>query len=81
MDEGTTLLSVDVSQIQQNVRKNPWVKNVNVTREFPDTLGVTVEERTVSAIVVMGSGTSVWALGDDGVWIEPCSSTPPPPTT
>lgn len=71
VDEGTTLLSVDVSQIQQNVRKNPWVKNVNVTREFPDTLGVTVEERTVSVIVVMGSGTSVWALGDDGVWIEP----------
>ena len=71
VDEGTTLLSVDVSQIQQNVRKNPWVKNVNVTREFPDTLGVSVEERTVSAIVVMGSGTSVWALGDDGVWIEP----------
>ena len=58
VDEGTTLLSVDVSQIQQNVRKNPWVKNVNVTREFPDTLGVTVEERTVSAIVVMGSGDS-----------------------
>ncbi len=71
VDEGTTLLSVDVAQIQQNVRKNPWVKNVNITREFPDTLGVSVEERTVAAIVVMGSGTSVWALGDDGVWIEP----------
>lgn len=71
VDEGTTLLSVDVAQIQQNVRKNPWVKSVNITREFPDTLGVSVEERTVAAIVVMGSGTSVWALGDDGVWIEP----------
>ena len=73
VDEGTTLLNVDVAQISDNVRKNPWVKGVNITREFPDTLGVSVEERTVSAVVVIGSGTSVWALGDDGVWIEPLS--------
>lgn len=73
VDEGTTLLNVDVAQISDNVRKNPWVKGVNITREFPDTLGVSVEERTVSAVVVIGSGTSVWALGDDGAWIEPLS--------
>ena len=73
VDEGTTLLSVDTGAIASHVKKNPWVKNVNITREFPDTLGVSVEERTISAIVVIGSGTSVWALGDDGAWIEPMS--------
>ncbi len=71
VDEGTTLLSVDTNLVAQNVSANPWVKSVNITREFPDKLGVSVEERSVAAIVVCGSGTSAWSLGDDGVWIEP----------
>lgn len=71
VEEGTTLLNVDTSQITEKVSKNPWVKRVIIKREFPDTLGVSVEERSVAALVVIGGGTSVWALGDDGVWIEP----------
>lgn len=71
VEEGTTLLNVDVDQVQQNVERNPWVKSVTVRREFPDRLAVTVEERTVWAVVLIGSGTTAWALGDDGVWIEP----------
>lgn len=71
VEEGTTLLNVNVGQIQENVQRNPWVKNVNVKREFPNTLGISVEERPVGAIVVIGAGTSVWALGSDGIWIEP----------
>lgn len=71
VDEGTTLLSVDPDEVAENVKKNPWVKNVSISREFPSTLKVTVEERTVSAIVICGSGMSVWSLGDDGHWIEP----------
>lgn len=71
IEEGTTLLNVDVGQVQQNVGRNPWVKAVNVRREFPDRIAISVEERSVWAIVVIGSGSSVWALGDDGTWIEP----------
>ena len=71
IEDGTTLLSVDTSAVERNVRQNPWVKDVSVRRKFPDTLGITVEERKVGALVVLGSGSSVWALGDDGVWIEP----------
>lgn len=71
VEEGTTLLNVDVGKVQAGVRQNPWVKDVSVRREFPSTLGISVTERTVFAVVVIGSGASVWALGDDGVWIEP----------
>ena len=71
IEDGTTLLSVDTSAVERSVRQNPWVKDVSVRRKFPDTLGITVEERKVGALVVLGSGSSVWALGDDGVWIEP----------
>ena len=71
VEEGTTLLNVDTSRVETNVKRNPWVKAVNVSRHFPGTLGISVEERSVFAVVVIGSGSSVWALGNDGVWIEP----------
>ena len=75
--EGTTLLNVDVGKVEGNVQRNPWVKSVHLTREFPDKLGIAVEERQVFAVVLIGAGTSAWALGDDGVWIEPVQLSAP----
>lgn len=69
--EGTTLLGVDTDAIESNVKKNPWVKSVTVTREFPDSLKLEVNEHNVEAIVVMASGDVAWYLSDDGTWIEP----------
>lgn len=71
VEEGTTLLNVDVDQINANVKRNPWVESVSVNREFPDTLSISVQEKEVGAIVVIGAGASVWALSSDGIWIEP----------
>lgn len=71
--DDATLLNVDVGQIQENLSKNPWVKNVTVTRVLPDTIKLSVEERTVFALVTMKTGTSVWYLSAQGVWIEPAS--------
>ena len=72
VQDGTTLLNVDASEVVQNVRRNPWIKDVQISRQFPDRLGITVTERKVAALVTVGSsGSGVWALGDDRVWIEP----------
>lgn len=71
VEEGTTLLSADMNQIRANIKRNPWVQDVSLSREFPDTLSITVTERQVGAVVVIGAGASVWALGTDGIWIEP----------
>lgn len=71
IEEGTTLLSLDASEIEENVKRNPWVKSVSISREFPSTLGISVEEREVGAIVIIGAGASVWSIGTDGIWIEP----------
>lgn len=71
IEEGTTLLNVDVDQITSNIKRNPWVKDVTVSRQFPDTLSIGVEEKEVGAVVVIGAGASVWALSSDGTWIEP----------
>ena len=74
--EGTTLLTVDTDQVEENIRKNPWVADVSVTREFPDRLGIHITERSVDALVVMGTGSIAWYLGEGGVWLEPTNIEP-----
>ena len=74
--EGTTLLTVDTEVIEENIRKNPWVAEVSVSREFPDRLGISIVERRVDALVVMGTGSLAWFLGEGGVWLEPTNIEP-----
>lgn len=68
---GTTLLNVDEKAVEANIKKNPWVASINIERKFPNTLSISVNERSVSAIVLMNSGSVAWYLGSDGSWIEP----------
>ncbi len=69
--EGTTLLNYDEATIVSNLKRNPWIADVSISRSFPDRLKVTVTERTVSGYVMMNSGSVTWCMGNDGVWIEP----------
>jgi cell division protein FtsQ len=71
VEKGATLLNVDTDRITQNLRRNPWVGTVVISREFPDTLKVTVVERKIGYVVVMSSGNMAWYLGADNVWVEP----------
>lgn len=69
--EGTTLLNVDESAVESNIKKNPWVESISIERKFPNTLSISVNEREVGAIVLMNSGSVAWYIGTDGCWIEP----------
>lgn len=69
--DDVTLLNIDVEAIEANVKKNPWVKSVEIERVFPDTLRLRVNERRLGAVVAMSSGGVAWLMGDDNVWIEP----------
>ena len=71
VEEGTTLLSVDVDAVAESVKRNPWVEDVQITREFPDKLRIEVTERKPGAIVLMSSGSIGWYIAADGTWIEP----------
>jgi cell division protein FtsQ len=71
--DGTTLLNVNTSQIEENVKKNPWVSSVSVKRQFPGTLVISVTEQQAFAIVVSGSADKAWYISDDGTWIQPVS--------
>ena len=71
--EGTTLLTVDADAIVRSLERDAWVESVNVTREFPSTLGVNVTERPIGAIVEVPVGTAQtiqrWAISPDGMWL------------
>ena len=73
--ENTTLLRVDAKTIRSNIMRDAWVKNVDVNREFPHTLGLAVTERDVAATVSVsindGEDTELWALAEDGMWLCP----------
>lgn len=71
IEDGTTLLNIDTQTVEDNLKRNPWVSSATITREFPNTLKIEIQERSVGALVVMSSGDIGWYLGQDNVWIEP----------
>lgn len=72
---GTTLLRVDTAGIQQSLLKNPWVQSVDVKRVFPDTLELSVTERTIKAVVEVptedATSVTLWAIASDHMWLMP----------
>lgn len=73
--EGTTLLNIDAGVVEENLKKNPWVAEVSVHREFPDRLRIEVRERRVSTLVLMSTSSFAWYIGEGDVWLEPAMLT------
>jgi len=71
VEDGATLMNVDTDALTANLKRNPWVKDVVVQRQFPHTLRVSVVEREAVAMVLISSDSVAWLLGEGGVWIEP----------
>ncbi len=49
-----TFFTLNIDAVQREFQQIPWVKNVHVTREFPDSITVTVTE--YNAIANLGDG-------------------------
>ena len=71
LEDGTTLLNIDKDQINDQLKRDPWVASVEVERQFPHTVKLAVVEQQVDMLVVMNSGSLGWYLGSSGSWIEP----------
>lgn len=71
VSSGTTLLNVDASQLEAQLKRDPWVASVEIERQFPHTLKLTVTEQGVQSLVVMSASSLGWYLGSSGSWIEP----------
>jgi cell division protein FtsQ len=49
-----SLLAINVDEVQKKLEKHPWVRTVEVEKEFPHALLIRVEKEEASAIVVAG---------------------------
>ncbi|MDE0601210.1 MAG: FtsQ-type POTRA domain-containing protein [bacterium] len=66
--EGAPMFSVDTDLIREVVLSDPWVSAVEVRKEWPNTVSVTVEERSPVAWLLTAEG---WrALSLDGVALD-----------
>jgi hypothetical protein len=45
------LAAIDLRRVEQSLRSNPWIRNVQLQKRFPSTLKVTVDFRVPQAIV------------------------------
>lgn len=64
------LLRYDMRAAEEQLAALPWVKDVEVTRQWPSTVRVVVRERSVWATLGTPSGSRWLVLGDDGVVVE-----------
>src|SRR5262245_2123092 len=54
LSHGMNLWRVDTRRIEGEIGRHPWVKSVQVRREFPHRVVIQVEERTAKGILVLG---------------------------
>ena len=50
---GTNIFEIDLNRLKTEIKKHPWVLDVNVTRIFPDRLRLHIVEREPKAILSM----------------------------
>lgn len=60
----TRIWSIDPVEMEERVRRHPWVKSVLIRRELPARLVITIEEWTPGAIVALDK---LYYVADDGV--------------
>lgn len=48
------------NQVEEDIRKNPWIKSVTVTKEFPKNVYIKIEEEEVYCIVLAPDGKPLY---------------------
>ncbi len=60
----TRIWSIDPGEMEERVRRHPWIRSVRIRRELPARLVITVEEWSPGAIVALDK---LYYVADDGV--------------
>ena len=60
---------MDDEGIKQRLAENAWVQDVEIRREFPDTIELVVTERMPAAAVRVND-KSTWVVAGDGAWLS-----------
>ena len=51
LERGINLLTVNLPNIAQKLKKHPWIRSASVYRQFPGRVMIEIEERTPRAIL------------------------------
>jgi cell division protein FtsQ len=65
--DGASILKVDVARVATGVARHPWAKDVQVRRDFPDAVEITVTERTPAMVLALDG---YWLVDDTGTVIH-----------
>ncbi len=63
--EGHNILTLDIKDIANRIKNHPWIKDVSVRRELPDTIHIDISERT-PAVYVNDHG-SLYLADEEGI--------------
>lgn len=74
-DDGANILSVPLAERREELLSKRWVRDVTISRRWPDRIWVHVEERNPAAYVRMPEGPrgalTLRLIDDEGVLLEP----------
>lgn len=69
VSSSSSLLLLNKSDIVGKLRQQPWIRDVELTKQLPHTLTINVIERTPQAVAVLPGEKNYWLVSDDGVWL------------
>jgi cell division protein FtsQ len=75
IDDGTPLASVDLGRAEARIRSLAVVKDADVSRQWPDTVRIDIEERVAIAVVEIGG--RLRGMDADGVVFRDYNRAPP----
>ena len=64
----TALPWLPVSAIERRLERSAWVEKARVSRDYPSTVRIAIQERRPVAVVDAG-GTDLWVVSTDGHWL------------
>lgn len=74
--EGRNLLRLPLDRLAERLESHPWVASVELTKELPDRLRVTLHERRVAAL--LRHDGELWYLDSEGLVVAPFDPLAPP---
>ncbi len=48
IEEGANIFTINLNEVESRMLQNPWIENVSVKRQLPDTYNLSIKERTPS---------------------------------
>ena len=66
--KGSNIFKLDIADMANKLRNNPWIKDVSVRRELPSSIAINIVERTPA--VYINSKNGLYLSDEEGIFIR-----------